>query len=175
MPSNIFFKKKGPFTIRELFPKKSFKVNIKIVDIKNLNNAKINDLTFFDSTRYADFAKSTKASYCVTTKKLQSHLNTNCKPVLVNNVLFSLASITKKFYPSADIDYPDTTLNIPKKSKYPGVRFGKNVLVGINVKIGKKTPQACKSAKPAAPSRALPPQTPPCRQERVRSLIWRSA
>ena len=139
MPSNIFFKKKGPYFIRELFPKNTLKKNIKIVDIKTLDNAKKNDLTFFDSTKYSVFAKLTKASYCITTKKLQSYLNDNCKPVLVNNVLFSLAAITKKFYPSADIDYPDTSLNIPKKSKYPGVRFGKNVLVGINVKIGKKT------------------------------------
>ena len=55
------------------------------------------------------------------------------------NVLFELCKITKKFYPNADIDFPDLSLKKPNKSKYPKVRFGNNVLVGKNCKIGKNS------------------------------------
>ena len=57
----------------------------------------------------------------------------------MKSVLFELARITSKFYPYADIDYPDITLKKANKSKYKGVKFGNNVLVGKNVKIGKST------------------------------------
>tara|TARA_B100000674_G_C37789278_1_gene890946 strand:- start:392 stop:1108 length:717 start_codon:yes stop_codon:yes gene_type:complete len=57
----------------------------------------------------------------------------------VKSVLFELAKVTSKFYPYADIDYPDITLKKPNKSKYPGVKFGNNVLIGKNVKIGKSS------------------------------------
>ena len=53
--------------------------------------------------------------------------------------MFDLAKILKKIYPSADIDYPDFSLNKPKKNKYRLVKFGNNVLIGKNVKIGKNT------------------------------------
>ena len=61
------------------------------------------------------------------------------KPISVKSVLFELAKITSKFYPFADLDYPDNSLKKPNKSKYPGVKFGNNVLIGKNVKIGKST------------------------------------
>ena len=57
----------------------------------------------------------------------------------MKSVLFELARITLKFYPNADIDYPDNYLKKPNKSKFPGVKFGNNVLIGKNVKIGKSS------------------------------------
>ena len=56
----------------------------------------------------------------------------------MKSVLFELPRLSK-FYPYADIDYPDNSLKLPKKSKYPGVKFGNNVLIGKNVKIGKSS------------------------------------
>ena len=57
----------------------------------------------------------------------------------MKNVLFELARITSKFYPYADLDYPDISLKKPNKLKFTGVKFGNNVLIGKNVKIGKST------------------------------------
>ena len=45
------------------------------------------------------------------------------------------------FYPTADMDIPDSNLSTSKdiKNLYPGVKFGENVLIGKNVKIGKNS------------------------------------
>jgi len=140
MSKNIFFEPKGPFFINKLLLNiKIKKSKKKISDIKILNEAKSGDLTFLDSANYASFAKSTKASFCLTTEKLKLHLPENCEPIVVKNVLFELCKIARKFYPSADVDIPDNTLAFPKKTKYLKVKFGKNVLIGKNCKIGKNT------------------------------------
>ena len=125
--------------LKEVFDKKYITKDIKIVDIKTLNLARKNDITFFDSVNYKDFASNTNAGCCITTEKLKEHLPKTCIPIIVKHVLSELAKVAKKFYPYADIDYPDKTLNKPKSSKYPKVKFGNNVLIGKNVKLGKNT------------------------------------
>jgi len=139
MSKNIFFEREGPFLLNEIFSNTQLKKKIKFFDIKPLEEAKDIDLTFLESVHYIDSAKSTKASYCITTDKLKSYLPKNCEPIVVKNVLFELCKVTKKFYPSADIDNPDATLKRPKKSSYSKVKFANNVLVGKNCKIGKNT------------------------------------
>ena len=133
----FFFKKKKTL-IKNLFPKIKEK-NIKINNIKTLVNAKKFDLSFFDSIKYKSYARSTKASFCLTTEKLQKFLPFTTKKIIVKNVLYELAVLLKKLYPLADIDYPDMSLKKPILSKLKNVKFGNNVLVGKNVKIGKNT------------------------------------
>ena len=138
MNEPIFFKKKS-YSIRNLYPNLKVKKNIKINDIKTLKNAKKSDLTFFDSIKYKLFATKTKASFCITTQKLEVFLPQNVQRIIVKNVLFELAKTIKKFYHDADIDYPDLTVKNPLKKKYKDVKFGNNVLVGKNAKIGKNS------------------------------------
>jgi UDP-3-O-[3-hydroxymyristoyl] glucosamine N-acyltransferase len=137
MKSVNFFKKKKSLFINSLFPDFKFKKKYKFEDIKTLENSKKLDLTFFDSLKYKQLALSTKASFCLTTQKLEKFLPANTKALIVKNVLFELAKVLKKIYPYSDIDYPDFTLKIASKSKYKNVKFSNNVLVGKNVKIGK--------------------------------------
>ena len=138
MSKNIFFKSKGPFRLNVLFPKHSnSKTNIK--DIKSLNKAEKLDLTFFDSLNYKHLAENTKASCCITKENFKKYLPKSCEVICVESVLFELARVALKFYPYADLDYPDISLKKPNKSKFPGVKFGNNVLIGKNVKIGKST------------------------------------
>ena len=139
MGQNIFFKQKGPFLLNELYKNISQKKKIKIFDIKNIQEATSKDLTFLDHINYINYATSTKALYCLTTESLKKHLPSTCEPIIVRNVLFELCKITRKFYPSADIDFPDPELKIPKKSNFLKVRFGNNVLIGKKCKIGKNT------------------------------------
>ena len=134
-----FFKKKNILLLKELFPKLKFSKNEKINDIKTLVKAKKFDLTFFDSIKYKQNAEKTNAGYCITTLKLEKFLPKKTNRIIVKNVLFELANVLKKVYPFADIDYPDTSLKIPSKSKFKSVKFGNNVLIGKNVKIGKNS------------------------------------
>ncbi len=138
MSKNIFFKSKGPFKLNILFPHQSnSKINIK--NIKTLDKAEKSDLTFFESLDYKYLAEKTKAGACITKENLKKYLPQTCEAICVKSVLFELAKATSKFYPNADLDYPDISLEIAKKSKFPGVKFGNNVLIGKNVKIGKSS------------------------------------
>jgi UDP-3-O-[3-hydroxymyristoyl] glucosamine N-acyltransferase len=136
MSSNIFFKRKN-IKVNKIFQKINFIKNFTINDVKPLHTAKINDITFLDTTKYKSAANLTKASICITTEKLKNFLPQKVKKIVVKNVLFELARILKIIYPFADIDYPDQSLHKLKKSSYKSVKFGNNVLIGKNVKIGK--------------------------------------
>ena len=98
MPTTVFFKKKS-YLIDFLFPGFKSKKNIKINDVKILKKAKKFDLTFFDSIKYKSHALNTKASYCVTTKKLEKFLPQEVERIIVKNVLFELAKFLKKMNP----------------------------------------------------------------------------
>ncbi len=141
--SNPFFKNAGPLTIDKLLlktqikNKEKFKKD-KILNVSDLINATKKDLTFFHSKNYSDLASKTKASYCVTVNNLAQFLPDTCKKIIVENVLLSMAKITKEFYPNSVVDDFDITAkDISKTSFKKKVKYGKNVLVGKNVKIGK--------------------------------------
>ena len=140
---NPFFKNNGPFKIDILLKKalignsENFKKD-KVFDVKDLLSATKNDLTFFHSNNYSSLASITKASYCITLKNLSHFLPKSCKKIIVNNVLLSIANITKEFYPnSINDDFDDTVKDITKTSLKKKCKHGKNVLVGKNVKMGK--------------------------------------
>ena len=141
--NNPFFKNKGPFKIDNLLKLSGIKSftsykNIKIHDIKDLSTSKSKDITFFHSKKYFNIASNTKALFCITTENLKNYLPNNCKKIIVENVLFSTAKITKMFYPDSVTDSFDTTSKDINKTLFKKkVKFGKNVLVGKNVKIGK--------------------------------------
>jgi len=139
MEDNIFFKNKGPFKLNKLFPNEKNLDNKDIFNVRTLRKASSKDITFFDTIKYKDDASKTNAVCCITTEKLKNYLPTTCSKILVKNVLFELANITKKFYPYSDIDYPDFSLSKPDLKEYEGVKFGNNVLIGKNVKLGKNT------------------------------------
>ena len=138
MNSNFFFKKKN-ITFNQIFPNIKFEKNFVINNVKPLQNANKNDITFFDSIKYKSFAINTKSTACITTEKLEKFLPKKVKRIIVKNVLFELSKVLKKIYPFADLDYPDQTLKKPTKKRYKLVKFGNNVLIGKNVKIGKNT------------------------------------
>jgi len=141
---NPFFKNKGPFKIESLLKllkldnKHNFN-NCNILDIKDLISATKKDITFFHSKKYEVLASKTKALFCITTDTLSGILPTNCKKIIVNNVLISTAKITQTFYPdSITDDFDFDVKDIKKTVLKTKVKFGKNVLIGKNVKIGKK-------------------------------------
>ena len=140
--SNPFFKNHGPFSISEILKFLGLKINkinsdYEIEDIKDLNSSRQSDITFFHSKKYKNFAKNTKASFCITTNSLKIELPNNCIPIVVENVLVSVAQLTAKFYPdSIDDNFDDTVVDISKTKFKDKVKYGKNVLLGKNVLIG---------------------------------------
>ena len=134
----MFFKKKK-INLKKLYPKLNLKDNLFVENVKPLLLAKKNDLTFFDSIKYKFEAKSTKAKICITTEKLKPFLPNEVNKIIVKNVLFELAKILNLIYINAEVDFPDETLNKPKKLQYKNVKFGNNVLIGKKVKIGKNS------------------------------------
>ena len=109
--------------------------NDKVSDIKNLDSAKKNDITFFHSSKYSEIASNTKASYCITSENLSGILPIKCKKIIVNNVLISTAKIAKSFYPTSVNDHFDPYVKDINKTIYrKKVLFGKNVLIGKKCK-----------------------------------------
>ena len=139
---NPFFKNNGPINIFDILDLLNIRDNEivnnkKILDIKDLFNSNLNDITFLHSKKYKDIAKNTKASFCITNENLRNELPNTCKPLIVNNVLVSTSKITAKFYPSSINDkFDNSAENITLTKFKDKVLFGKNVLIGDNVSIG---------------------------------------
>ena len=140
---NLFFKNRGPFSIQKLLISSDIKLkenflDTQINDVKDLVLAKKEDITFFHSKKYEIFASKTKAAFCVTTNNLSQLLPKSCKPIVVDNVLVTVAKITEIFYPNAvSDDFDDNVKDINETSLKDKIKFGKNVLIGNNVKVGK--------------------------------------
>ena len=141
---NPFFKKNSPILLSKIILNiKCNKVGLRkkyVSDIKEINIAKKNDITFFHTSKYSDIASKTKASYCITNLKLEKFLPRSCTPLIVKNVLFSTAKVTEMFYSNAtNDDFDNTVLNIGKTLLKKKIKYGQNVLIGKNVKIGKNS------------------------------------
>jgi UDP-3-O-[3-hydroxymyristoyl] glucosamine N-acyltransferase len=141
--NNPFFKNYGPFKIDDLLDylkisnTNNYKTDL-IHDVKDLNSAKNNDLTFFHSKKYSSIAAKTKAAYCITLESLKDYLPHDCKKILVDNVLLTMSQITSKFYPDAVNDNFDMSTKKISEIKFEHkINHGHNVLIGENVKIGK--------------------------------------
>tara|TARA_A100001037_G_scaffold289073_1_gene300448 strand:+ start:1057 stop:2037 length:981 start_codon:yes stop_codon:yes gene_type:complete len=139
---NPFFVNKGPVKVSEILnilnlKNKDLNIDQSINDIKDLYNAKSNDISFFHSKKYKDLAIKTKASFCITTEGLKNDLPKNCIPLIVDNVLISTSKVTTKFYPdSINDNFDETVENINQTLFKDKIKYGINVLVGSNVKIG---------------------------------------
>ena len=70
MKSNLFFLKRN-LNIKKIFSKFKLNKNFIVNDVKPLQIAKKNDLSFFESSKYKLFANTTKCGACITTKELE--------------------------------------------------------------------------------------------------------
>ena len=140
-----FFKNHGPFKINDVLKDLDIKnvenfKNNSIIDVKDLQSANKEHLTFFHSKKYHMHASKTKASYCITLKNLSHYLPKNCIPICVDNVLSIISKITSKFYPDAINDEFDSSVKKIEELTFDNnIKFGRNVLIGENVKIGENS------------------------------------
>ena len=137
---NLFFKKKNNIFLNDILKilkLKKKQINFKVNDIKDLETASKNDISFFHSLKYLELLKKTKSNLIITNKKFSNYIPKKRKIFEVENVLLSVAKITSIFYPNAIDDIFDVNLKNIDKKDFPKLNFGKNVLVGKDVKIGK--------------------------------------
>jgi len=140
---NFFFSNHGPVKIKSIIEILSAlstcnNLDEEVIDIKDLNSADKGCITFFHNKKYKSFAKNTNASFCITSENLKNDISDNCTVLIVQNVLLSVAKITKIFYPdSVNDEFDNSVLSISKTEFKDSVKYGHNVLVGKNVKIGK--------------------------------------
>ena len=145
MMQNPFFKNYGPYSIKQILTFLGLTISIpsstenkKIYDVKDLLTANENDLTFFHNKNYEKIASQTKAACCITLENLSKYLPDTCEPLVLDNVLLSIAKVTKKFYPTSITDDFDINVIEAENSVYKNeIIHGKNVFIGTNVKIGK--------------------------------------
>ena len=139
---NPFFKNRGPFKLSHILSILNIKydkidIDHNITDIKDLFTSNTNEITFFHSKKYKEFANKTKASFCITKENLKNELPRNCIPIIVDNVLISTSKITAKFYPdSINDNFDDTVREIQDTEFKDKIQFGRNILIGENVKFG---------------------------------------
>ena len=102
---NSFFSNKGPISLFKIYQlldiENQKKTDFNFYDIKDLHSANKVSITFFHSKRYKEVAKTTKATFCLTSNLLKDYLPKTCEPIIVNNVLTAVAIITEEFYPNS--------------------------------------------------------------------------
>ena len=101
---NIFFKKIDKVSLEKICEKIKIKnpckKNTFIYDVKSLEEASINDLTFLHSNKYINLIPYTKSNFVLTSNKFKKYF-TSKNLLLVDNILPSLATITEIFYPES--------------------------------------------------------------------------
>jgi len=153
MSANQFFKKMGPFSLKEILNTIGYngdlfqENNFKIYGFETIDNASENDMTFLNSSKYRDLSLKTNAAACITSSNLSQFLPEKCIKIDVKNVLFAVTQVARMFYPKAEMDFPDENLSKSEdvKDLYQNVNFGHNVLIGKNVKIGENSKIASNS------------------------------
>ena len=140
----MFFENKGPFDLSYIKSKceiSGINSDGKISDIKSLNDAKKNDISFLDNTKYIKYLKSTSAGFCILKQKHAKFLPSTCKPIISESPLNDFIKVSILFYPEARYD-KHSNLYLSKtqlKKKYKKVKFGNNVNISKNVIIGHNT------------------------------------
>ena len=104
MNKNIFFEKTDKISLKAICKTLNInnisKKNYFFYDIKTLNEASKNDLTFLHSSKYLNLIPKIKSNFVITSSKFKKHqLKKNL--LIVDNVLLAVAKITELFYPNS--------------------------------------------------------------------------
>tara|TARA_B100001175_G_scaffold216110_1_gene183645 strand:+ start:5316 stop:6302 length:987 start_codon:yes stop_codon:yes gene_type:complete len=142
---NPFFKKRKKVYLHDILKclniknKKNYQ-NRLINDIKNLDQAVKNDITFYHSAKYKVLLNTSKSRIVITSPKLSKFIPKSKIVLVVDNVLVCVAKVTEFLYPSSLNDQFETKYLVEaNKKKFKNVKFGLNVILGENVKIGKNS------------------------------------
>ncbi len=143
MSKNIFYKKINKVSLKKICKELKIpnikKSNFYLNDIKTLDEANTNDITFLHNPKYLDYLPKVKSNFVITTSRLKKYIF-NKNLLIVENVLIGVSKITKLFYPNS-LDENFITRKFIKQNslKNKKITLGLNVVIGKNVKIGNNT------------------------------------
>ena len=143
MSKNIFYKKINKVSLKKICKELKIpnikKSNFYLNDIKTLDEANTNDITFLHNPKYLDYLPKVKSNFVITTSRLKKYIF-NKNLLIVDNVLIGVSKITKLFYPnSLDENFITRKLIKQNSLKNKKITLGLNVVIGKNVKIGNNT------------------------------------
>jgi UDP-3-O-[3-hydroxymyristoyl] glucosamine N-acyltransferase len=145
-----FYRKTGPHTLSKLAEMLSCEFvgngEILIDDISTLEEARVNDVSFFHKKKYLESLKKTKSQVILVDKNFNLDLNKNL--IVCNDPYYSMAKVASIFYP--DSTYPnyffkdaDRNIEFDKSNAissntfiHKKARIGKNCKIGFNSFIG---------------------------------------
>ncbi len=135
--NKIFFKKiKNFIFLKDILHSNNYLenkyYNQKIFNVNNIKDAKNGEIIFFNDIKYENNLKVTKASACITNKKLAKYLNKKTIPIISENPLLDFYKVVSVFYPESSNDKEKIIIQKNKK-----VFLKKNNLIGENTLIDK--------------------------------------
>ena len=143
MADNRFFKKSGPFTLSEIATKAECKLqegvdgNIKINDIRGVDDAAEGDLTWAFIPAVRDDLTKTKATAVITSEKFAKYVPTGVAVLLSNDPHRSYGLAAQMFYPNEFESEISNKANIDSTAKLgEGCRVEAGAFIGKNVELG---------------------------------------
>ena len=133
----FFDKKFDSLTIERILditnakPHKECDLNSKIFDIKTLESATQNDISFLNSGQYVEKFSNSNAGFCFIDEKNIPKIPVTMIGLISKNPYFSYAQIVNEFYQQKKPDF------LSKNLIHSSVKIGKNVEIAPNVFIGK--------------------------------------
>jgi UDP-3-O-[3-hydroxymyristoyl] glucosamine N-acyltransferase len=138
-----FFNKKFDYlTIEKILeitgskPHKECDKNSKIIDIKTLESATQNDISFLNSGQYVDKFLNSKAGWCFVDEKNIAKIPPMMIGLVSKNPYFSYAQIVSEFYEQKKPDFSSKILINSSAKIGKNVEIAQNVFIGANVEIG---------------------------------------
>jgi len=117
-------------------PHKECDLNYKIFEIKTLDSATANDISFLNSGQYVDKFCNSKAGFCFIDEKTIDKVPSSMIGLIAKNPYFSYAQIVSEFYEQKKSDFSSKNLIHPSAKIGRNVAIAPNVFVGKNVEIG---------------------------------------
>jgi UDP-3-O-[3-hydroxymyristoyl] glucosamine N-acyltransferase len=117
-------------------PHKECNLNSKISDIKTLESATQNDVSFLNSGQYVDKFSNSKAGFCFIDEKNINKVPSTMIGLISKNPYFSYAQIVSEFYQQKKPNFASKNLIHPSAKIGKNVEIASNVFVGENVEIG---------------------------------------
>ncbi|NQX79647.1 MAG: UDP-3-O-(3-hydroxymyristoyl)glucosamine N-acyltransferase, partial [Hyphomicrobiaceae bacterium] len=141
-----FFERAGPFSLDKIcknlrMPKSGLNGSNKVViDVKPIDEAGRDDLTFLNNRKYLGFLASTKAAACFVKKEYADRLPDTTQPLITCEPYQAFASTLKLFYPTSCqpkvLSGNTTTFIDPNAVIEEGTEIEAGALIGPEAQIG---------------------------------------